>query len=189
MATTPVKMMRSTTATPAPSIMPQSALPRRQAAARHRDDHRVVARQQDVDPDDLGERDPELGGYVVQPMPPQPRIRRNRAKPHLLDPDQRSVADAPTRRSADDFVVRERTARSRWRPCPARPSRAPNSRRSTWRAPCGWCPSAAFAGSVAPMTSRYLAIAFSPSSTCTTTGPEIMKSTSSPKNGRSLCTP
>jgi hypothetical protein len=47
---------------------------------------------------------------------------------------------------------------------------------------------AALAGSVAPMMSRYFAIALSPSSTCTTTGPEIMKSTSSPKNGRSLCT-
>src|SRR5438132_13628521 len=49
-------------------------------------------------------------------------------------------------------------------------------------------PSAAFDGSVAPITSRYLAIAPSPSSTCTTTGPEVMKSTSSPKNGRALCT-
>src|SRR6266566_4645021 len=46
-------------------------------------------------------------------------------------------------------------------------------------------PAAAFAGSVAPMISRYLAMAFSPSSTCTTTGPEIMNSTSSRKNGRS----
>ena len=44
------------------------------------------------------------------------------------------------------------------------------------------------AGSVAPITSRYFAMAFSPSSTCTTTGAEIMNSTSSPKNGRSLCT-
>src|SRR5262249_51546410 len=49
-------------------------------------------------------------------------------------------------------------------------------------------PGAAFAGSVAPMISRYLATAFSPSSTCTTTGPEVMNSTSSPKNGRALCT-
>src|SRR5262249_19338279 len=47
---------------------------------------------------------------------------------------------------------------------------------------------AALAGSVAPITSRYFAMAFSPCKTCTTTGPEIMKLTSSPKNGRSLCT-
>ena len=45
---------------------------------------------------------------------------------------------------------------------------------------------AALAGSVAPITSRYFAMAFSPSSTCTTTGPDTMKSTSSPKNGRAL---
>ncbi len=32
-----------------------------QSAARHRDDHRVIAREQDVDPHDLEERDPELG--------------------------------------------------------------------------------------------------------------------------------
>ena len=41
-------------------------------------------------------------------------------------------------------------------------------------------PSAAFAGSVAPITSRYLAIAPSPSRTCNTIGPDVMKSTSSP---------
>src|SRR5690242_21654216 len=33
-------------------------------------------------------------------------------------------------------------------------------------------PGSALAGSVAPITSRFLATAFSPSSTCTTTGPE-----------------
>ena len=49
-------------------------------------------------------------------------------------------------------------------------------------------PSAALAGLVAPITSRFLAIAFSPSSTCTTVGPDDMNSTSSPKNGRSLWT-
>src|SRR3954452_6497009 len=38
-------------------------------------------------------------------------------------------------------------------------------------------PESALAGSVAPITSRFLATAFSPSSTCTTTGPEIMKLT------------
>lgn len=45
-------------------------------------------------------------------------------------------------------------------------------------------PSAACAGSVAPMTSRYFWIAFSASSTITTTGLRVMNSTSSPKNGR-----
>src|SRR5437899_2654114 len=38
-------------------------------------------------------------------------------------------------------------------------------------------PGAALAGSVAPITSRFRATASSPSSTCTTTGPELMKST------------
>src|SRR5208282_2332833 len=46
-------------------------------------------------------------------------------------------------------------------------------------------PGAAFAGSVAPSTSRYFLIASSASSTCTTTGPAVMVSTSLPKNGRS----
>ncbi len=49
-------------------------------------------------------------------------------------------------------------------------------------------PGTAFAGSVAPMTSRFFAMALSPSSTCTTTGPDVMKSTSERKNGRALCT-
>ena len=46
-------------------------------------------------------------------------------------------------------------------------------------------PGAAFFGSVAPISSRFLAIAFSPSSTCTMIGPDTMKSTRSLKNGRS----
>jgi hypothetical protein len=49
-------------------------------------------------------------------------------------------------------------------------------------------PLAAFFGSVAPMSSRFLATAFSPSRTWISTGPEIMKSTRSRKNGRSRCT-
>src|SRR4029453_2753277 len=40
-------------------------------------------------------------------------------------------------------------------------------------------PGAALAGLVAPITSRYLATAFSPSSACTTTGPEVMNLTRS----------
>src|SRR5205085_8062120 len=49
-------------------------------------------------------------------------------------------------------------------------------------------PCAAFFGSVAPISSRFLAMAFSPSSTCTSTGPEVMNSTRSRKNGRCRCT-
>src|SRR5690606_16499028 len=49
-------------------------------------------------------------------------------------------------------------------------------------------PSAAFAGLVAPMRSRLCWTAFSPSSTCTTTGPEVMNVHRSLKNGRSRWT-
>ena len=49
-------------------------------------------------------------------------------------------------------------------------------------------PGAALDGSVAPITSRFLATAFSPYSTWTTTGPEVMKAHRSLKNGRALCT-
>jgi hypothetical protein len=37
----------------------------RQLAASERDDHRVVAAQQDVDHDDLADGDPELGGHEL----------------------------------------------------------------------------------------------------------------------------
>jgi hypothetical protein len=50
-------------------------------------------------------------------------------------------------------------------------------------------PSAALAGLVAPISSRFFATAFSPSSTCTTTGPEVMKATRSLKKGRARWTP
>ena len=49
-------------------------------------------------------------------------------------------------------------------------------------------PLSAFFGSVAPIRSRFFAIASSPSSTWIITGPEIMNSTRSLKNGRLLCT-
>ena len=49
-------------------------------------------------------------------------------------------------------------------------------------------PFSAFLGSVAPISSRFFAMAFSPSSAWIITGPEIMKSTRSLKNGRALCT-
>ncbi len=47
-------------------------------------------------------------------------------------------------------------------------------------------PLSAFFGSVAPISSRFFRMAFSPSRTWTTTGPEIMKDTRSLKKGRSL---
>jgi len=49
-------------------------------------------------------------------------------------------------------------------------------------------PSAALAGLVAPMTSRFRATALSPSSTCTMTGPLVMYCTRLLKKGRSRCT-
>ena len=49
-------------------------------------------------------------------------------------------------------------------------------------------PGAAFAGSVAPMSSRRWAMAFSLSSTRVMQGPEDMKSQRLPKNGRASCT-
>src|SRR5207302_11118876 len=48
-------------------------------------------------------------------------------------------------------------------------------------------PGAAFAGSVAPIVERIVAIAPSPSTTSAQVGPEEMKSTSSPKDGFSRC--
>ncbi len=50
-------------------------------------------------------------------------------------------------------------------------------------------PAAALAGLVAPITSRFLATASSPSRTWTTTGPLVMNSTSEAKNGRSRWMP
>src|SRR5690606_38054782 len=49
-------------------------------------------------------------------------------------------------------------------------------------------PGAASFGFVAPIRSWFFWIAFSPSSTCTITGPEVMYWTRSLKNGRSRCT-
>ena len=48
-------------------------------------------------------------------------------------------------------------------------------------------PGAACSGLVAPITWRAASTAESPSSTIATSGPEVMKSTSSPKNGLPLC--
>ena len=48
-------------------------------------------------------------------------------------------------------------------------------------------PGAASSGLVAPISCRAALTASVPSSTIATIGPEVMKSTSSPKNGRSAC--
>jgi hypothetical protein len=48
-------------------------------------------------------------------------------------------------------------------------------------------PGSAFAGFVAPIVLRIVAIAPSPSTTSAHVGPEVMNSTSSPKNGFSSC--
>ena len=48
-------------------------------------------------------------------------------------------------------------------------------------------PGSASAGFVAPIVLRQVAIAPSPSRTNASVGPEVMKSTSSPKNGLALC--
>src|ERR671910_604495 len=50
-------------------------------------------------------------------------------------------------------------------------------------------PGGASAGSVGPISSRHRTIAFSPVTLATTTGPPVMNSTSSPKNGFSRCSP
>ena len=48
-------------------------------------------------------------------------------------------------------------------------------------------PVVASSGLVAPITWRAALIASSPSKTSAMIGPEVMKLTSSPKNGRSVC--
>ena len=48
-------------------------------------------------------------------------------------------------------------------------------------------PGAAFAGSVAPIIVRQDSIASRPSMTAARSGPDVMKSTRSPKNGLSAC--
>jgi hypothetical protein len=48
-------------------------------------------------------------------------------------------------------------------------------------------PGGALIGSVGPMRARHASIADSPLTLATTTGPPVMKSTSSPQNGLSTC--
>ena len=56
--------MRKASATEVPSTIPASRCFRRQAAARERNDDRIVTRQQSVDPNDFSDRDPELRLHV-----------------------------------------------------------------------------------------------------------------------------
>ena len=49
-------------------------------------------------------------------------------------------------------------------------------------------PDSAFEESVAPSIVRAADMAFRPSTTTATTGPDVINCTSSAKNGRSLCT-
>src|SRR3954467_7985763 len=173
-------------------------LPRRQAAARHRDDERVVTRQQDVDPHDLAECNPEgrllhLGLELgeerrdrcrIQDLPqpvhkcfsPRPFSRCARLLPAAFPIDQPTIS-LPEKNCAISIAAVSVASE----PCT---EFSPIDFAWTLRI----VPSAALDGSVAPITSRYFKIAPSPSSTWTTTGPEIMKSTSSPKKGRALCT-
>src|SRR6185436_544193 len=173
-------------------------LPRRQAAARHRDDKRVVTRQQDVDPHDLAERNPERGllhlglelgeerrdrrGIQDLPQPvhkyfsPRHFSRCARLLPAAFPIDQPTIS-LPEKNCAISIAAVSGASE----PCT---EFSPIDFAWTLRI----VPSAALDGSVAPITSRYFSTAPSPSSTCTTTGPEVMKSTSSPKNGRALWT-
>src|SRR6476661_8778013 len=169
-------------------------LPRRQAPACHRDDKRVVTRQQDVDPHDLAERDPEgrllhLGLKLGEERRDVCRIKNLQQPVHSVPPPRpfgrargydAASSDQPTISLPEKNCAISIAAVSvASEPCT---EFSPMDFAWTLRI----VPSAAFDGSVAPITSRYLSTAPSPSSTCTTTGPEVMKSTSSPKNGRAL---
>ena len=77
--------------------------------------------------------------------------------------------------------------RSRARPTRASRSRGRGCSASRARTRRGASPGSASAGFVAPIVLRAVAIAPSPSSTNASVGPEVMKSTSSPKNGFSPC--
>src|SRR5262249_38736803 len=202
------------------------ALAMGQPAARHRDDDRIVAGQQDVDPHDLEQRDPKRGLAHLAPAArdhgePRGRIHHLCDRTHwtslLLSPR----AGASSRRPGPngELIYRRNLCpgqRAKTPRAAAAASRSPSSHPtislpekncaisccavSGASEPCtefsptdfAWIlrivPGAAFAGSVAPMISRYFAMAFSPASTCTTTGPDVMNSTSSRKNGRSRWT-
>ena len=116
-----------------PVTGPAPPLADRQATARHRNHDRVVARQDDIDPDDLDDGDPELrlGELRQYARHIVPAVGPGRLPPLSGG----GSASAFSRRPR----CRRRTARSPWRRSPAHRSRAPNSRRSTPRAPCGWC--------------------------------------------------
>src|SRR6185369_15079821 len=140
-------------------------LPRRQAAARHSDDERVVTRQQDVDPHDLAERNPEgrllhlgleLGeerrdrrGIQDLPQPvhkcfsPRPFSRCARLLPAAFPIDQPTIS-LPEKNCAISIAAVSVASE----PCT---EFSPIDFAWTLRI----VPSAALDGSVAPITSRY----------------------------------
>src|SRR4029079_4708930 len=185
-------------------------LPRRQRHASHRDDDGVVAGEDDVNADDRKRRDPERRVRHVLPQ----KIHRlplflSRRIP-AASPQAAAVAAVSHNLHAngDRWPAFSSGAQPHGQPRRDQPTTSLPEKNwaISWAAvsgasePCtefspidlAWTLrivfGAALAGSVAPMMSRYLAMAFSPSSTWTTTGPEIMNATSSPKNGRALCT-
>ena len=125
-------------------------LARLQPTACHRDDQRVVARQQHVDPHDLAERDPErrllhLGLKLGEEVRDRRRIEDLQHPVHsICPPGQRPSCAAIACRFRYKLFSRRfrcprrtgrfRSRRSRWRP-----NHAPSFRRSSWRAVCGWC--------------------------------------------------
>ena len=118
------------------------AMPAVQAAAGHRDDERVVAGQQHVDPDDLANRKPER-----RPLNVGVKLREEHADIGGIGDLQQQIhglAPCPngTRQPVSisrRFRCPRKTARSRPRRSRAHPTRAPSFRRSTWQKACGSC--------------------------------------------------
>src|ERR1700730_5603097 len=183
----PVKMMRRITAADAHAPQPGKRL---QSAARQRDHQRVVAGQQHIDPDDLADRNPErgllhFGLKLGKKRPDGSRIEDLQQPVHSLPlsaSDRRRPVDQPTISLPEkNCAISIAAVSAASEPC---------TEFSPIEFACSLriVPAGALDGSVAPMTSRYFAMAPSPCRTCTTTGAEIMNSTNSPKNGRALCT-
>ena len=118
------------------------AMPAVQAAAGHRDDERVVAGQQHVDPDDLANRKPER-----RPLNVGVKLREERADIGGIGDLQQQIhglAPCPSGSRQPVSISRRfryprKIARSRPRRSRAHPTRAPSFRRSTWRKVCGSC--------------------------------------------------
>ncbi len=88
-------------------------------------------------------------------------------------------------------AVRAARSRRRSRALARRSRASPIRERRSPRAPArdrrGWCRARTLVGCVSPIIVRTVEIASLPSSASATIGPDVMKSTSSPKNGRSRC--